>query len=98
MAKHETQELALNDIINRIDDSNPNKWYEIVGVDIPGLEEAYQAACENDQDEDPFEDCNKIEADYLKEHGNDKYQVSWLEHVTFRRYNNDAFYTRISEV
>ncbi len=37
MAKHETEELTLNDIINRIDDSNPNKWYEIVGIDPSDL-------------------------------------------------------------
>jgi hypothetical protein len=26
------------------------------------------------------------------------YRISWPEHVTFPRFNNDAFYTRISEV
>ena len=100
MAKHETEELTLSDIINRIEDRNPNKWYEIVGIDIPGLDEAYRAAVNDcdDDDEDPFVICNKIEADYLKEHGNDKYRISWPEHVTFPRFNNDAFYTRISEV
>ena len=98
MAKHETEELTLSEIINRIEDRNPNKWYEIVGIDVPGLDEAYQSALNNDSDEDPFELCNKIEADYLREHGSDKYRVSWPEHVTFPRFNNDAFYTRISEV
>ena len=98
MAKHQTKELTLSDIINRIDDSNPNKWYEIVGIDVPGLDEAYQEALNNDFDEDPFEACNKIESDYLTDHGSDEYRVSWPEHVTFPRFNNDAFYTRISEV
>lgn len=95
MARHETMELTLSEIINRIEDRNPNKWYEIVGIAIPGLDEAYQAACSNDADDDPFEVCNKIEADYLEKHGNDKYLVDWPEHVTFPRFNNDAFYNRI---
>jgi len=98
MAKHKTEELTLSEIINRIDDRNPNKWYEIVGIAIPGLALAYYTAVNNDADDDPFEICNKIEADYLEKHGNDKYRVSWPEHVTFPRFNNDAFYTRISEV
>jgi hypothetical protein len=98
MAKHEAKELTLNQIINRIDALNPNKWYEIVGIDIPGLDEVYQAAVNNDSDDDPFELYNKIEADYLEAHGSDRYRVSWPEHVTFPRFNNDAFYTRISEV
>jgi len=98
MARHESMELTLSEIINRIDESNPNTWYEIVGIDIPGLDELYQAAVDNDDDEDPFELCNKIEADYFRAHGSDRYLVNWPEHVTFPRFNNDAFYSRISEV
>lgn len=82
---HETRTMTLGEIINRLD--SDDCWYEVMGIDIAGLDAALR-----DADADDFDAANQIEAAYIQQHENDVYEVSWPEHVTVPRLNSDADY------
>lgn len=89
--RHESQVLTLGEIIDRMEPGAGN-WYDVMMIDIPGMIEA-----EENGEEDDWQEASKIEADYLKEHINDKYEVRWPEHVTYPRFNGDASYLALGE-
>lgn len=90
--RHEPETLTLADIINSIGFHSDELWYDIVGVEIEGLAEAI----ENGEGDD-FDHASELETDYIDAHKNDKYLVSWPEHVITPRYDSDASYQLTGE-
>ena len=87
MTKHAPQQLKLSAIIDRMADHTDENWPTVMGIDVPGLAEA-----EANGEQDDLEKASAIEAEYLKQHENDIYEVQWPDHVTTPRFNSDASY------
>jgi hypothetical protein len=99
MPKHKPEEIKLGDLIDAMRD-NPQSWWHIMGVEIPGLAEAWQEAlCYEDLDHLDLliAKAQQIEGVYINKHKDDVYLVSWPEHVSDPRYNGDASYQLIRE-
>ena len=92
MPKHKDQIVTLGEIIDRIPANSVSQWYEIMGIQVPGLVEALKHAAETDESNDAFDQASQIEADYVRAHQNDKFRVMWPEHVTSPKFNSDASY------
>lgn len=84
MVKHENEQHTLKEIIDGIDDSNPESFWEIIGIEIPGV---WTAAAMGDH-----ETGGELVGNYIEAHKNDVYEVIWPEHVTTPRFNSDATY------
>lgn len=84
MAKYRSERVTLSEIIRGIDESSDGEWWDIVGIDIPG----------HNLDVD-YEDANNREHEYIQQHGDDVYLVSWPDHVMNPRFNSDASYQQI---
>lgn len=82
--KHEPLTTTLSDCINRVDVRSDSPWYDVMGVNIPGLREAIAA--------DELDTADAIEAEYITRHGSDQITVVWPEHVLTPRFNSDASY------
>lgn len=101
MSKHESVEMSLSDIACRIMAHNDLPWNVAMMLGLPGeaeLEEAIADAHASGDDaaEDAAVDAlYRLREDYLADHGDDMYAVSWPDHVTYPRYNSDASYTRV---
>jgi hypothetical protein len=85
MPKHKSQIHTLSQIIGRMLEYKQavGIWYEVMGVEIPGL----AAAIKNDPD-----NSGEIIWAYARTHANDKYRVMWPDHVTVKKFNSDATY------
>lgn len=92
MAKHKKSKVTLGDLLTLVDKHCDGRWWDVVGVDIPGLDELMDSGEQADLDR-----ASEIEADYLKAHMDDAYIVSWPEHVIVPQYNSDASYQRIKD-
>lgn len=88
MTKHKNETYTLSEIVAMMSEHERQPWYEIMDIEIPGLAEAFANCVETDD----FTEANEIEADYLREHGDDWYTVMWPQHVTTPRLNGDASY------
>ncbi len=99
MPKHKPLETTLRDCIERIDDRNPDPWYDVMGIEIPGLAaalsdvDAAEAIANYDEAELLLAKADAIEAAYIRQHANDPITVVWPEHVLTPRFNSDATYT-----
>ena len=82
--KHRPETVTVNDIVNRSDRDTDTLWYDLLGVDMPGHREAIKA--------EDYDSASDIESAWMREHAEDKIEVSWPEHVTIPRYNDDANY------
>jgi hypothetical protein len=76
---------SLGQIINNLSSCETNPWYEVVQVTIPGIESASD------------EELVKLEAEYLKQHENDMFYVSWPQHVQKKKFNSDATFHPIPQ-
>ena len=90
MPKHKPEELTLGEIINYMSDQDAAEWWRVMGVDVPGIEEAIESA----EYEEALTDHrgDEIEANYLEDHVTDRYRVSWPDHVITPKFNADASY------
>ncbi len=91
MVKHEDERHTLGDIINYIGDEY--RWFEEMGVEIPGLADA-----EARGEEDDFRQASAIEAAYIREHEHDVYEIMWPDHVSTKRFNSDASFCLVVDV
>jgi len=82
--KHAPETVTVNDIVNRADRDTDTPWFELLGIDMPQHAAAIKA-----QDYDKAAD---MESAWMREHSEDEVHVSWPEHVTIPRYNDDANY------
>jgi hypothetical protein len=87
MPKHKPQTLQLSEIINRIDSHTDESWFDVMGIDLPGLDEAKAI-----DGPDDFAAQSQVEAEYIDEHECDLYEVRWPEHVVYPKFNSDACY------
>lgn len=107
MTKHKSQLLTLGELINLMEPAagrwpEDSHWFErMPAIDIPGLAEvreriaAINEACQaadNPEFDRLCEEEDRLEAEYIREHENDKYVISWPEHVINPRYDSDANY------
>lgn len=90
MAKHKSQTLTLIEIIDRIDSHTDENWFDVMGIDLPGLQDAKVI-----DGPDDFTAQDRVEAEYITEHEDDLYEVRWPEHVTYPKFNSDASYLLI---
>ena len=84
----ETVTVTVNDIVNRADRDTDTPWFDLLGIYMP----LHRAAIEA-QDYDSAADS---ESAWMREHSEDKVEVSWPDHVTIPRYNDDANYRFVS--
>ncbi len=82
--KHATEIVTLGEIVDAVDPDSCDPWYVIMGVEIPGLHSLTVA-------EDGIDAAAK-EQRYLDTHADDKYHVSWPDHVITPKYDSDANY------
>lgn len=87
MSKHKTRQMTINQIIDAIDPRDGRMWHELIGLEISGLRELRDDCTQEEIDED-----SRIEAEYLRQHGEDTYEVSWPDHVIHPQINGDASY------
>ena len=92
MAKHKAQTATLNEMLTLIGSHTDTPWFDVVGIDIDGLDDARA-----DGESDDFEDATRIEREYIEAHRNDVYQITWPEHVTVPRFNSDAYYQPLTD-
>ena len=88
--RHENEITTLGEIINHMaeHDNSGQMWFEVMDVEIPGLD----AASEKARETDDWDEAERIEAEYIKEHERCQVTVMWPQHVTTPRYNSDASY------
>jgi hypothetical protein len=91
MAKIRTEQHTLRAILNWIDDRQDSEWWEMMGIEIPGMAEEIEAA----RMSEAYCHVNAIEDTYLRDHLDDLYEVIWPEHVSTPRFNGDATYRLI---
>ena len=70
-----------SEIVDAVDPDSFDPWYVIMGVEIPGLYSLIEIS-----------DLTVAEERYLNIHADDKYHVSWPDHVITPKYNGDANY------
>ena len=94
MTKHKSEKVTLKEIIEMIEDCrhSDDPWYDVIGVDIEGLDEALAKG-----EQDDFEEASRIESEYIQRHENDVYEINWPDHVITPRYNSDASYQLYEE-
>lgn len=90
--KPQTEQHTLRTIIYAMKDSKDSEWWEIMGVEIPGIDEELAAA----ERSGIYCHVNAIESSYLRDHIEDLYEVWWPEHCIHRYFNSDATY-RLAE-
>jgi hypothetical protein len=83
MSKHEAEIHTLGHIMSLMDQS-VGYWTDTLGIEIDGVVEASDAG-----DDDKV---MQLEHDYIRAHKNDKYRVTWPDHVTVKKFNTDATY------
>jgi len=79
-----TETVTLRAVINSIEDRCQEEWWEVMDVEIEGLAEALR--------EEAYNVAESLEEEYIAEHGDDLWEVTWPEHVVRRVYNGDAWY------
>jgi hypothetical protein len=82
MPKHEPEIHTLGHIMRHL--ATDDAWYHVVGMDLPAFENAIKDGAESEAD--------RLEDIYYNRHKNDKYRVTWPDHVTVKRFNSDATY------
>jgi hypothetical protein len=87
MTKHKPITLRLFEIVNAMENHTDENWPTVMGIDVPGLDEA-----EANGEQDDWQRASSIEAEYLKQHASDVYEVCWPDHVTTPKFNGDASY------
>lgn len=94
MPKHKPEELTLAEIIDHMSDEDAADWWKVMGVDVGGLDIAWKVYMESDDrySNGAMKVAETIQAEYLKEHDQDRYLVSWPEHVLTPKFNSDANY------
>jgi len=82
--KHAPETVTVNDIVGRSSRHTDTPWFDLLAVEMPGHDDAREAA--------DYDNAADIEAAWLREHAEDKVEVSWPEHVIYPQYNGDANY------
>lgn len=80
--RHEPERTTIAAVIEGIDPRADQMWWQIIGIEIPGLAEAEAA--------EDFDRASAIEANWLREHDQDPVVVTWPEHVRVPAYDSDA--------
>lgn len=88
--KHKNVTRTIGAIINEMNCARP--WYEVMGIDLPGMDEAETALEAGVDDQAALDAMAKIEDDWLKIHADDEIEVGWPEHVLCPKFNGDAYY------
>jgi hypothetical protein len=78
--------FTLAQIINNISRTEPDPWYEMLGIEIEGMAGA---------DEDEVE---RLEREYLTSHASDLFSVIWPDHCISQEFNSDATYQEFPRI
>lgn len=96
-----TQVLTLAEIIGNMNERNDQEWFRVMGVEIDGMEDALRRASSDDDDiaNSGFEESIRLEMEYVKAHGADRYRVTWPQHVNPPKvwFDSDAWYQLVSD-
>lgn len=89
MSKNAKATATLAEIIDRIDSDRhaDAEWYDVMGIEIPGLADAMA--------NDDLDAASEIEAAYIREHESDMYEVRWPDYAIAPRYDGDASYVLV---
>lgn len=96
--KHNPEIYTLGEIINSIPPNFDGDWTDLVPHSDPAIEVAKARIQEmmdaGDDHQEALDELWEAEACYIRAHENDRYEVSWPEHVTTPRINGDAWIRR----
>lgn len=95
--RHEPRIVTVADVCNGWREDNAPWWSGL--DDTEALDAAREAIDAADQDDDGFQSLldaeSALEADYLKAHGKDRYEVTWPEHCISERLCSDAYFRKL---
>ena len=89
--KHEPETTTLGEVIDLISRREGQQWYDVMGVEIPGLSESIELAKLSDDQVD-WDQANDIEFEFVKANRKGEVTVFWPEHCLTKKYDGDATY------